>query len=211
MPLYNAGPWVETAVRSVLDTADGLLELIVIDDGSTDDGPEIVADIEGPIRLVRQENAGASAARNAGIALAQGRFIGFIDSDDVWCPPNPDPRRAALEAGADIAAGQLETMAGEPMRQFAPPAQGPNVGSMIARREVFDDVGGFDETRRHGEDVDWLLRARDAGKNIERIDTLVLQYRMRHGSLMREEGSGSDGLVKALRASLERRGKIGGA
>ena len=72
MPLYNAGPWVTEAIESVLARADGLLELIVVDDGSTDDGPAIASSYGEPVRVLSQANTGPSAARNAAIAIARG-------------------------------------------------------------------------------------------------------------------------------------------
>lgn len=210
MPLYNAAPWVESAVRSVLDNADGLLELIVVDDGSTDESAEIVAAIEGPIKLIHQQNAGPSAARNTGVAAASGALLGFLDSDDLWRVQAPDPRRAAIEAGAEVAFGLIEIVAGDPPRLFAEASPSPNIGTMLIRREAFDRVGGFDESRTYGEDVDWLLRSREAGLKAERLDVLALTYRMRKGSLMRvPEATPIPGMLSALRSSLERRGKIG--
>ena len=84
MPLHNAAPWVGDAIASVLANADGLLELIVVDDGSTDDGAAIAERFGPPVRVVRQPMPGPSAARNAGIAQARGTLVGFLDADDLW-------------------------------------------------------------------------------------------------------------------------------
>ncbi len=87
IPLYNKAPYVERAVRSVLNQTFSDFELIVIDDGSEDGGDRIVEAIKDPrIRLIRQENAGPGDARNHGIELAQGQFIAFLDADDLWLP-----------------------------------------------------------------------------------------------------------------------------
>ena len=72
IPLYEAGPWVRDAIASVLERADGLREIVVVDDGSTDDGPEIARSFGDPVRVLSQANAGPAAARNAGIAAATG-------------------------------------------------------------------------------------------------------------------------------------------
>jgi len=85
IPLYNKQASVRRAVESVLNQSVRDLELIVVDDGSRDDGPRIVEAIGDPrIHLVRQANAGPGAARNRGLALARGRFVAFLDADDEW-------------------------------------------------------------------------------------------------------------------------------
>ncbi len=87
MPLYNGAAWVGRAVGSVLGQAWRDFELIVVDDGSTDDGPARVQHLgDARIRLLRQPNAGVAAARNAGIASARGNWVVFLDADDVQAP-----------------------------------------------------------------------------------------------------------------------------
>jgi hypothetical protein len=87
VPLYNKAPYIERALTSVFRQSDRDFEIIVVDDGSTDDGPEIVADfVNGRCRLIRQPNAGPGAARNRGLTEAAGQYIAFLDADDCWRP-----------------------------------------------------------------------------------------------------------------------------
>lgn len=93
IPLYNKGKYIEWALSSVIAQTHQPLEIIVVDDGSTDDGPEKVFSFQNSkITLIRQENKGPGAARNSGLALAKGKYVSFLDADDEWYP-------SFLEAG----------------------------------------------------------------------------------------------------------------
>ena len=211
MPLYNCERYVGQTIQLLLDNCDGLLELIVVDDGSTDRGPEIAAAFGEPVRVIHQQNAGPSAARNRGLREARGELIGFLDADDFWVAAKPDPRRAAIADGADVAHAHLVIVAGDPPRPFAGEGATVQLGSIILRRDALDRVGPLDETKMHAEDVDWLMRMREVGLRIDEVPEVVLHYRLREGSLTRDREDSRAGLTKALRDSLVRRGKIGGA
>jgi glycosyltransferase involved in cell wall biosynthesis len=87
IPLYNKARFIKRALDSVLMQTRSVYEVIVVDDGSTDEGPNLVAKYnDRRIKLIRQENHGVSAARNRGIEVAEGQFIAFLDADDVWKP-----------------------------------------------------------------------------------------------------------------------------
>lgn len=87
IPLYNKGPYISRALTSVLNQTARGFEVVVVDDGSTDDGAEIVRQMNDPrIRLVRQQNQGVSAARNRGVDEAAAGFVAFLDADDEWLP-----------------------------------------------------------------------------------------------------------------------------
>ena len=87
IPLYNKAPYIARALNSVLAQERLPEEIIVVDDGSTDGGGDLVKQFKDPlIRLIRQENQGVSAARNRGISLAKGELIAFLDADDTWQP-----------------------------------------------------------------------------------------------------------------------------
>ncbi len=86
IPAYNLGPYIGRAVESALRQTRALDEILVVDDGSTDETPQILASFGGRIRVIRQDNAGASAARNAGILAAKSDWIAFLDGDDAWLP-----------------------------------------------------------------------------------------------------------------------------
>ena len=105
IPLYQKGRSVLAAVRSVLSQRFADLELLVVDDGSTDEGPALVAQVTDPrLRLLRQPNQGPGAARNRGLAGARGALIAFLDADDEWDPEFLELGVAALTRAPECAA-----------------------------------------------------------------------------------------------------------
>jgi len=90
IPLYNKAPYIEKALQSVLEQTFDDFEVIVVDDGSSDDSYSIAKSVleasEKPFKLIHQENAGVSTARNNGVAASHGEFICFLDGDDWWAP-----------------------------------------------------------------------------------------------------------------------------
>ncbi len=86
IPAYNAGEYIARAIDIVLAQSRNADEIIVVDDGSTDNTSEVVAQYESKVKYIRQDNAGASVARNTGIEAATGEWIAFLDADDEWLP-----------------------------------------------------------------------------------------------------------------------------
>jgi glycosyltransferase involved in cell wall biosynthesis len=210
MPLHNAEPWVGDAIASVLANADGLLELLVIDDGSTDDGAAIAEAFGPPVRVVRQPCRGPSSARNVGIAQARGTLVGFLDADDLWIVGRPDPRRELLaDPEVDLVLARAQPVAGDPPRPYGQPTMGIQLGTWLVRRSMLERHGGMDEGLRHAEDVDWLLRLREAGVRLVLSDVVTTHYRLRDGSLTRDHDATRHGLLAVLHASLRRRGEGG--
>jgi len=106
VPLYNKAPYVRRALDSVAAQTFGDFELIVVDDGSTDEGASVVESFgDGRVRLIRQENTGPGAARNRGINEARGEVLAFLDADDEWLPTYLEEGLRALDAaGPSVAA-----------------------------------------------------------------------------------------------------------
>jgi glycosyltransferase involved in cell wall biosynthesis len=213
MPVRDAAEYISAAIHSVLDNAEGLQELIVVDNGSVDGSGEIATAFGEPVRVVRKEPGGPSSARNLGLELARGSLIGFLDSDDLWVARAPDPRRAALAADhtLDVAMGRLQAMAAAPdgtLHDVMDPFPAAQMGSGLYRREVFDRVGPLDPARDHAEDVDWFLRARHAGAHVTVLDDVVLRYRLRPGSLTRDRKTSQSAALAALHAAIQRRRRV---
>lgn len=180
IPTYQRIATLRAAIDSVLAQTMGDVELIVVDDGSTDGTAEAVRSLAEPrLVLLRHEtNRGAAAARNTGIAAARGGWVALLDSDDVWTPDKlarqlarlraaPDPVGAATtdfvlsrNGGASRVARHQRPAPTwlDTLLDSCPVSPGT---TLMARREVFATVGPLDETLRRFEDWDWLLRYLD--------------------------------------------------
>ena len=170
IPSFNYGRFVGDAVESALGQTYPDLEVIVVDDGSTDDTQRVLKRFGSRIRYVYQNNRGLSAARNTGVRLANGEWIALLDADDVWHPRKTEVQLAAGQSIAGVGLiGSLPADVLPPALDSAPSIRelsvrdfllsirtGPS-GTLI-RRTCFDAVGLFDENLRSIEDRDMWLR-----------------------------------------------------
>jgi len=176
IPAYNAAPYIAQAVNSVVTQTFTDWELIVVDDGSTDDTPERIAPFlsDPRISLHRKPNGGDSSARNFGIKLARAELIALLDADDSWLPTKLEKQVAIMAKYPDIGVcGTAERRisqngdilvpsSGEefhgkafPRLLYSPIA---DMSMALIRREVFEKVGLFDETLPMSEDYEFWLR-----------------------------------------------------
>jgi glycosyltransferase involved in cell wall biosynthesis len=206
MPVFNTEKFVAEAIESVLSQeAELRLELIVVDDGSSDGSAEAVAKFDS-VRLLRHEqNRGIGAARNTGVRTAKGEFVAFLDADDVWPRNSLGARMALLEtdANCDAVAGRVIQF-GEG-RLDSESEGGFLAGNTLVRRPAFDRVGEFDETLRVGEFLDWYARAVDAGLRFSQIEALTLRRRVHASNTMLGIGKEPLDYTRVLRQALARR------
>lgn len=178
------------AVDSVLTQTGVDVEVVVVNDGSTDGTAEVADDIAArfdAVRVVHQANAGPSAARNAGVALTTGRWLTFLDSDDLMMPG-----RLAAQVHELRRVGPNSMVMGEesvvvadgivpplPITlQLAKPRPHWYAMTMMTTRSVFDDVGGFDESLRMAEDTELLFRMKRRGVHIHRFEQVWTRRRI---------------------------------
>lgn len=178
VPAFNAAWCIRRAVDSVLAQSFRDFELIVVDDGSTDNTASILAGYGDALRVVSKPNGGLSSARNAGIAAAQGKYVAFLDADDWWLPGKLASQTALMESRPDLlfcsTASGVQTPEGQRLADwrcgcddrrsalecvFAVNAFVAGSGSaVLANREAFQRAGGFDESLRSLEDIDMWMR-----------------------------------------------------
>ena len=204
MAVRDGADWIERAVASAAG-ADGLLEVLVVDDGSSDESAALAATASDAVRVITQPPRGLPAAHNAGLREARGNLVAFLDADDLWAASTPDPRRELLQ-GADAVLGRIQCLAdGGP---YAEPFHNGGIAGLLAKRSAFDEPVPFDESLQHGHDLDWYLRARERGIRIMRSDEVSLYYSLRPGSLSHAAGGRTRGLLAALSKSARRRGGV---
>jgi glycosyltransferase involved in cell wall biosynthesis len=174
VPCYNAEHYLENALDSIRSQACPDLEIIVVDDGSTDDTAGVLRKLNGTdLQVLRQDNTGPAAARNLGISAARGKWIAFLDADDYWLPSKLNLQLESLARKPDAAFCYSSGIyIGPPntRRIQKPHRSGEDVfwsllwgsqllmGSVIVRRECFAQAGSFDTQLRTGEDWDMWLR-----------------------------------------------------
>jgi glycosyltransferase involved in cell wall biosynthesis len=203
VPVFNGERFLREAVQSVLDQQYSPLEIIVVDDGSTDGTATVARSL--PVRYLHQTNQGPAAARNRGIEHAQGELITFADADDLWPLAKLELQLPYLTDDVEIVMGRIQQVFSSSEEEFGEPAFSVNLGSAVVRKTVFDRVGLFDETMRYSEDVDWFMRAREAGVAIMTIDAVTLFYRQHEENMTRGKSTSELNVLKALKRSLDRR------
>jgi glycosyltransferase involved in cell wall biosynthesis len=204
IPVFNGERFLREAVRSVLDQQYAPLEIIIVDDGSTDGTATVARSLPATVRYLHQPNQGPAAARNRGIEHAQGGLIAFADADDLWPPAKLEFQLPYLisDPAVDIVMGRVQLLSETGLTESA---FSVNLGCAVIRKSVFDRVGLFDETMRYSEDVDWFMRARESGAAIMTIDAVTLFYRQHEQNMTRGKSTSELNVLKALKRSLDRR------
>jgi len=212
IPAFDEEVFIAEALRSVLAQTYHPVEVIVVDDGSSDRTAEI-AEAHG-VSVLRQPHLGASAARNAGLVAARGEYWTVFDADDVM-PPERLARQVAHlvehpELGMVLGLTEAFVTPGEPRPAHFNPVwdDGPyrgHPGTTMARREVLGLVGPFDETLRLGEDIDWQTRAKDAGVSAGQVDRVCLRYRIHRANSSSDTHANLLATLGVLRTSVHRR------
>ncbi len=206
IPTYNCEAYIADTVASVLAQTHRSIEVIVVDDGSTDRTPEIVANLGNKVQLVRQTNQGVCAARNLGFELSTGDFVCFLDHDDYWFPWKLRRQIEAFVTHPEVAmvftsfalwssvGGAFPVPSKLAEEDIGPPPVDPDFSGWVyhqflldcwaltstamIRREAFKNCGGFDPTLPYSEDWDLWLRLSHEHPfiKLDRVSTLYRQH-----------------------------------
>lgn len=222
VPCYNSERTVGETLASALSQTRGDLEVIAVNDGSTDGSASVLADFaarDRRVRIVTQANGGLSAARNSGMRAARGHVLVFLDADDRLMPDFLDCHAANLATdpriGLSYGRARFMDWEGRPLTQQTRVLgrdvqprdalmNNPVTACFAARRELVEEVGPFDTTLRRVEDADWVFRASLTGWRIAGIDRVLYDYRTSPGGLSSDLGGMLEAYDRFLDLARER-------
>ena len=214
IPVYNGEKFLSEAIFNVKNQEYQLLEIIIVDDGSTDRTAEVAAQFKDSARYVYQHNSGPAAARNRGLRIAKGDAIAFLDVDDLWSDD-----KLKLQAGylvdnpsVEIVQGLIQnlkicqlTADGKAIfEKHYQPYNYINLGSAIYRKSVFDKVGLFDETLSFAEDTDWFIRAWENRVSKVVLEQVTIFYRRHQDNMTVGKNLIELGFIKIYKKHLDR-------
>ncbi len=215
IPVYNGERYLAEAIESILAQTYRPIEIIVVDDGSTDGSASIAKGFSDHVQYFYQSNGGCPAARNTGIKNARGSFFAFLDADDLWTEDKSARQIAVMEAdpGLQIVFGHVSHFYSPDIDEITkqktqcPTEKMPGYhhGTVLVTRTAFHDIGLFSEKWECGEFLDWSFRAQEKGYGSVLIPEVVMKRRIHsanRGILVREIRSD---YVHVLKAALDRR------
>jgi glycosyltransferase involved in cell wall biosynthesis len=219
--VYNAAPFLGEAIESVLAQTYHPLELVVLDDGSTDGSGEVAQRYGSAVRFARQERKGLGAARNAAVELAKGSYFAFLDADDRFVPEKVERQMEVLDGHpetdmvfghvTEFVSPDIDDSSAARLRETVHdmPWRTPNL--MLVRRPSFMKVGPFSTTLRVGVGLDWYARAVDTGLNEAVLPLVVLERRLHASNNGIRESESRHQYLHILKQSIDRRRELGGA
>jgi len=220
MPVLNGERYLGEAIASVRRQSIAPIEIVIVDDGSTDGSAALAATLGPDIRLIQGPHAGVTISRNRGIRAARGNLIAFLDCDDVWTDDKLATQVPILLKYTDI-----KVVLGHTRRMWTTPGGGDmsngvhvtepelalHLGAALIRRSIFESVDAFDESVSRAEDWDWFMRVRERGLLVVVHPEVMLLYRRHGGNMTNEETKDRAALVQMIHRSIGRRRAQGAA
>lgn len=210
MPLYNAERYVGAALESIFAQTLAPIEIVVLDDGSTDDSAAVVQRFLPRLHYLWQPQSGGAAALNAAIQATQGDWIAILDADDLWLPDKLAVQSAAVAADPTLALlfGHVEQFYSpdcKAARQTIPPPEvfvGHIPSAMLVRRTVFDQIGYFDTSWQTGYFLEWFLRTKNLQMKMQTLSTVVTKRRLHDTNLGRRKRDQQVEYIQVLKRNL---------
>jgi len=185
-----------------------------VDDGPSDTTAAVVQAFGPPVRYIRQANAGPAAARNHGLRVAGGDFVGFLDDDDLWPPDRLEQQLRFLlaEPDTEVVLGHTQRMlkrtaadGSAHFEVYRQPVRLFSLGCALFRRSVFEKVGAFDERMRYAEDDDWFMRAGELNVAMVFQPEVSLYYRYHEANMIHDKSAHRPYMLRLLKNRLDRK------
>jgi glycosyltransferase involved in cell wall biosynthesis len=215
IPAYNAAKTIGQAIESILRQTISPQEIIVVDDGSTDETVAVVRGMASKLTVLGQTNGGPGAATTAGFRRVATPFVATLDADDLWLPQKIARQAACFETDPGLAGVFSLARLFADGEAPAPDDKGPVLRlwtrtTLLFRTEAAREVGDFvDLPGRLGEVIDWLARSRDLGHRRAMAGEVLALRRIRRGSLSHNrDPDRSRGYLVAVHAALERKKRL---
>lgn len=206
IPVFNAACYIENALQSIYQQTLKPLEIIVVDDGSTDELKSVLEKHGPSIQYLYQENQGPASARNAGIQRAKGDFIAFLDADDVWQEKTQEILYNELSKNLKLDGCwgkiQVQILKENTFIDSHTPQKAPSFACALFRKEAFEKAGLLNPEYRQSEDVEWFLRAKNKGLNFHFIEESLLYYRLHKTNITKNVKENQFYLMRALKSSM---------
>lgn len=215
IPIHNGERYLAEAIDSVLAQTYSPLEIIAVDDGSTDASARIAQGYGPYVLYTYWAMNSTAAARNLGAELARGDYLAFLDQDDVWLPSKLTVQLAQFESAPQLEAvfGEIEqfrdSLPNESLHPVSPPVQGYSPSVMLITQDAFRRIGPFDPRLQVGEWVDWYVRASDLKLKARRLPQLVARRRLHTENKGLRQRAARVEYARVLKASLDRRRAAG--
>jgi len=216
IPVFNGDRYIAEAIESVLAQECDNIEIIAVNDGSTDCTEKIIRSYDN-VRYLYQSRQGAASARNRGVKYSSGEFLAFLDADDLWTKDKLEIQTSLFRAdpSIDMVFGHVEQFfspeLAESLRATVQLVAGSTPGyfpsAMLVRREAFLHTGFFDARYRVGEFIDWFMRAQDGGLNSHLAAEVVVKRRIHDANTSLRERDSQKDYLRVLKASLDRKRK----
>ena len=216
IPVYNGARYLAAAIASVLDQTERPSTILVVDDGSTDESAAIARSFGSAVTLIPQEHRGQAAAVNAGLSRTTAECVAFLDADDLWLADKTARQLACFDRqpGLDYCVTGIQNFVSPEFADRASAvdprlfdsAPGYVLSALMARRSVFDRLGGFDPAWKHANKTAWLLRARQAGAVSTAIADVLVRRRLHASNVSQAHATNSlDEYLRLVKQSLDRR------
>ena len=215
VPVYNGQLYLAEAIASILAQTYRLVEIIVIDDGSTDHSAEVAASFAPSVQYFYQTNCGIGAARNRGGDLARGSFFAFLDHDDLWVN-----EKLAFQMAAFDRDPELDVVFGHVIQFHSPELDeqvkntklcpdekiaGYTAGTMLVRREAFQRVGPFRTDLQLGDFIDWYAKAGEKGLKSLMLSSVLMKRRIHATNTGISKRNSRADYVRVLKEAIDRR------